>query len=131
MESLIAPEGADSKDLIMSESEPNKIRVVYIPIEGNTEIKLVEKTNEACRNLVGGALEVIDLQDKSFLIVNEEAEAMGLKHNMRASILARKPISGNAYLVHLDDFQPGEINEEAKRTWENRMQGLQKGYQNL
>lgn len=54
---------------------------------------------EVLQKMVGGYVEMLTLEDGSQLIVNEEGLLKALPHNLGATLLAGRPIVGEAVLL--------------------------------
>lgn len=59
-----------------------KITVVYVPVDGQPEVREIDNTLKALQEVVGGRIEAIPLLPDLTIIINEEGLILNLRHNV-------------------------------------------------
>ena len=85
------------------------VKAQIIKTDGSKEdIEFIKKDSlSVMQTAVGGLIEVVGLpahEKGKLMLVNEEGVIEGLPHNRLASIMAGQPISGDAVVMNIKDF---------------------------
>lgn len=85
------------------------MRIIRIPVDGEPMEEEVGGDLGSMQSIVGGWLEVVALDRKTFLYLNEEGKLNGLPVNREATRITREILSfddlivGNAFISEIDD----------------------------
>lgn len=76
-------------------------KVIVIPADGSKPIhwKETDGSLESCQAIVGGLIERVPDGHGHDLWVNEEGLLIGLRHNMRATVVAGRDLVGDCYVT--------------------------------
>ena len=115
----------------------NQIRVLKVEPGKPPEVTMIENTLETMQQMVGGRIEMVDLNNRTLLVCNEEGKLVGLEGNRRlgSDIIAGTFFiagdDGHGDLCSLNDrqlnqysqqfaepqsFRPGEVEEKISFT---------------
>lgn len=113
------------------------MKILRIPVHGETQVDYIDKTLEAMQKEVGGYIEAVPISDKLRLIVNEEGKLGAYMLNVNATNLYRWKtcvddlIFGDAFVTCYDggeDFT--DLSDESIQSIEkllNEMKGRSYG----
>lgn len=77
------------------------IRILFVPVGGEPEVREVENKLEVSQGLVDGYIEVVGLEDGTYLVCNEEGLIIGLPLNQ--VVEGQYAIHGNFFICDSDD----------------------------